>query len=58
MIPHYIHDWKLAQAKELAKKLNDQTTLACLDNPSSANSTALARAEAGKVFADPDPEVR
>jgi serine/threonine protein kinase/tetratricopeptide (TPR) repeat protein len=58
MIDQYIREGKLAQARELAQKTNDQIMLACLDNPSSANSATLARAEATKVFADPDAEVR
>ncbi len=58
MIPHYIREGKLAQARELSQKLNDRSGLACLDDSSSRQSDALMRAEALKAFADPDPEVR
>jgi eukaryotic-like serine/threonine-protein kinase len=58
LIPVYLHDGKLAQAKELAQKLNDQTTLACMADASSAKSADLARGEAPGFLANPDPEVR
>jgi TolB-like protein/predicted Ser/Thr protein kinase len=58
LIPVYLHDGKLAQTKELAQKLNDQTTLACMADASSAKSAELARAEAPSFLANPDPEVR
>jgi TolB-like protein/predicted Ser/Thr protein kinase len=58
LIPVYLHDGKLAQTKELAQKLNDQTTLACMADASSAKSAELARGEAPGFLANPDPEVR
>jgi serine/threonine protein kinase/TolB-like protein len=53
---HDIRDGKLAQARELAKKLNYRSMIACLDDPSSANAATLARQVADKTLADPDSE--
>ena len=58
MIPHYLIEGKLTQARELEKKINDQVGLACMDNPSAAQSVALIRGDAAQYFANPDPEVR
>jgi tetratricopeptide (TPR) repeat protein len=61
LIPHYLREGKLAQAKELAQKFADQRrspALACLQNPSSADFPSLARKEADIRLADPDPEPR
>jgi serine/threonine protein kinase/TolB-like protein len=60
----YIRDGKLAQAKEIAQKFKDirdsdfRMMTVCLESPSSANVTALAREEAANILADPDPEPR
>jgi eukaryotic-like serine/threonine-protein kinase len=62
LIPHYVRDGKLAQAKEVLQKFADQPRsqlmLACLQNPSSADLPSLARKEADTRLADPDPEPR
>ena len=58
MIPHYLREGKLAEARELETKFNDQAGLACMNDPSSAQTVALMRADATRYLADPDPEVR
>jgi tetratricopeptide (TPR) repeat protein len=58
LMRHQIRDGKLAQAKEIAQKLNNRTMIACLDDPSSSNVASLARETSAAVMADPDPEVR
>jgi len=61
---HYIRDGKLAQARELAEKHKDanqfglQMMAACLENPASAEAASLAREEAARLVAAPDPEPR
>jgi hypothetical protein len=65
---HYVQEGKFAQAREIAQKFNDTSRAAradrdvavmaaCMDNPSSANTTNLAHLWASEVLADPDPEV-
>jgi eukaryotic-like serine/threonine-protein kinase len=62
MIRHYIRDGKLAQAKELAQKVQDanqfgnQMIAACLENPSSPDVSPLARKVLATRLADPDPD--
>jgi eukaryotic-like serine/threonine-protein kinase len=64
LMRQYIRDGKLAQAKEIAQKFEDirdsdfRMMRACLESPSSANVTALAREESANILADPDPEPR
>jgi serine/threonine protein kinase/tetratricopeptide (TPR) repeat protein len=64
VIRHYIREGNLAQARETTEKHKDTRqfafpmTAACLQNPASAEAASLARAEAAKVAADPDPEPR
>jgi tetratricopeptide (TPR) repeat protein len=62
LVPHYVRDGKLAQAKEVLQKFADQPRsqlmLACLENPSSADIPSLARKEADERLAEPDPEPR
>src|SRR6266404_1203484 len=61
IVRHYIRDGKLAQAKEIAEKFDDRgfrMIRACLENPSSADATSLAREWAARSLADPDPEPR
>src|SRR6202167_2416782 len=62
LIPHYVRDGKLAQAKEVLQKFADQPRsqlmLACLENPSSADLPSLARKEADTRLADRDAEPR
>jgi len=61
IVRHYIRDGKLAQAKEIAEKFDDRgfrMMRACLENPSSADATSLAREWAARSLADPDPEPR
>jgi hypothetical protein len=61
---HYIRDGKLAQAKEIGEKVKDtnqfgfQMTVACIENPSSADVARLARDVVATRLADPDPEPR
>jgi len=58
LMRHQIRDGKLAQAKEMAQKLNNRTMQACLTDPSPSNTAGLVRETAAAVLADPDPEVR
>ena len=62
LVPHYVRDGKLAQAKEVLQKFADQPRsqlmLACLENPSSADLPSLARKEADTRLADRDAEPR
>jgi TolB-like protein len=56
---HYIRDGKIAQAKEIADKFDDQSfpmIRACIENPSSADAATLARKRAAAILAVPDPE--
>jgi TolB-like protein len=53
----FIRDGELAQAREAAQKVGNTLMTACLDGSSSANAAALAREAAGRLLADPDPEV-
>jgi hypothetical protein len=61
IVRRYIRDGKLAQAKEIAEKFDDRgfrMMRACLENPSSADATSLAREWAARSLTDPDPEPR
>jgi hypothetical protein len=62
LVPHYVRDGKLAQAKEVLQKFADQPRsqlmLGCLQNPPSADLPSLARKEADIRLADRDPEPR
>jgi hypothetical protein len=58
LMRHQIRDGNLAQAKEMAQKLNNRTMQACLADPSPSNTAGLVRETAAAVLADPDPEVR
>jgi hypothetical protein len=61
---HHIRDGSLAQAREIAEKHKDrnqfgfQMMAACLENPASAEVASLARADAARLIAAPDPEPR
>jgi eukaryotic-like serine/threonine-protein kinase len=62
LIRHYVREGKMAQAKEQAATLKDASsfglTAACLLNPTSVETLALARETAAKQLADRDPEPR
>jgi tetratricopeptide (TPR) repeat protein len=62
LVPHYLREGKLPQAKELLQKFVDQRRsqmmLACLENPRSADLPSLAREETNARLADRDPEPR
>jgi serine/threonine protein kinase len=64
VVRHYIRDGKLAQAKEIAEKHKDTNQFglpliaACLENPASAEVAFLARTDAARLVAAPDPEPR
>ena len=55
---HDIREGKLAPARELAQKIKNQSVIACLDDPSTANAIKLARENAAQSMSDPDPEPR
>jgi eukaryotic-like serine/threonine-protein kinase len=56
LLGHYLRTGNVAQAKELAIKLNNQPMIACLNGSLAANQ--LDRQEAAAIIADPDPEPR
>jgi serine/threonine protein kinase len=60
MVRLYLRDGKVAPARELSLKFQDQRwgpmMSACIDNPSSENAAKLTRETAAGVLADPDPE--
>jgi serine/threonine protein kinase len=56
LMRHYIREGNLAQARELAKKTNNQQMIACLEDPSSPKTAALTREAAAKFMADADSE--
>jgi serine/threonine protein kinase/tetratricopeptide (TPR) repeat protein len=56
LMRHYIREGKLAQAGELAKKINNRQMIGCLEDPSSAKTAALTREAAAKFMADADSE--
>jgi eukaryotic-like serine/threonine-protein kinase len=56
LLRYDIRDGNLAQARELAKKINEPQVVACLEDPSSATSANLAREKAASSMADPDSE--
>jgi TolB-like protein/tetratricopeptide (TPR) repeat protein len=62
LVPHYVREGKLAQAKEALQKFADQPRsqlmLACLQNPSSPDLPSLARKATDEFLADRDPEPR
>jgi serine/threonine protein kinase len=64
ILRHYIRGGNLAQAKAIADKFKDSSNFtfsfmpACVDNSSSSDVGTLARKEADKLIADPDPEPR
>ena len=64
LIRHYIREGKLAQAKEVAKKLKDNLSQGyalmgvCLENPSSPELAGFVRQAVAVRLADPDPEPR
>ena len=61
---HYIREGNLAQAKAIVDKFKSSGNFAftfmdaCFENPSSSDVASLARKEADKLLADPDPEPR
>jgi len=56
LLRHYLRAGNVAQAKELAIKLNNQPMVACLNGTLAANQ--LDRQAAAGIMADPDPEPR
>ena len=62
LVPHYVREGKLAQAKEALQKFADQPRsqlmLACVQNPSSPDLPSLARKATDEFLADRDPEPR
>jgi len=56
LMRHDIREGKLTQALELARRADIQPMIACLEDPSSAKTAALARESAAKMMADPDSE--
>jgi serine/threonine protein kinase/Tfp pilus assembly protein PilF len=64
VVRHYIRDGKLAQAREIIEKHKDTNQFglpliaACLESPGSAEVASLARADAARLVAAPDPEPR
>ena len=56
LLRYYLRAGNVAQAKELAIKLNNQPMVACLNGTLAANQ--LDRQAAAGIMADPDPEPR
>jgi len=58
LMRHDLRDGKLAQAQELANKLDYKAIQVCLDGSQPANAAALIQEMAARLLADPDPEPR
>jgi hypothetical protein len=61
VVRHYLREGRPAQARDAIRERGDnrfaRTMRACIDAPSSANTSNLAREWAAQVLVDPDPEV-